>query len=56
MFMDIISSIYSKNLTKDTTISNYLLIADAYYKLPRLYEMENITNEEVMHDMFCEMV
>ena len=28
--------------------SNYLLIVDAYYKIPKLYGMENITTAEVM--------
>ena len=34
--------------------SNYLLIVDAYSKIPKLYGMENITTEEVMDklDMF----
>ena len=54
LFMYIIPYISSKILTKDTTLSNYLLIADAYSKLPRLYGMENITTEEIMDklDMF----
>ena len=34
--------------------SNYLLIVDAYSKIPKLYGMENITTAEVMDklDMF----
>ena len=32
----------------DTTFSNYLLIVDAYSKIPKLYGMEKITTEEVM--------
>ena len=34
--------------------SNYLVIVDAYYKIPKLYGMENITTAEVMDklDMF----
>ena len=52
--MDIIPAISSKSLTKDTTFSNYLLIVDAYSKIPKIYRMENITTEEVMDklDMF----
>ena len=46
--MDIIPAIYYKNLTKDTTVDNYLLVLDDYSKLPRLYGMENIITEEVM--------
>ena len=53
-FMDIIPSTAPKSLTNDTTFSNYLLIVDAYYKIPKLYGMENITTAEVMDklDMF----
>ena len=52
--MDIIPSTAPKSLTSDTTFSNYLLIVDAYYNIPKLYGMENITTEEVMDqlDMF----
>ena len=49
--MDIIPDTSSKTLTKDTTFNSYLLIADAYYKIPRLYGMGNITTEEVMYKM-----
>ena len=54
VFMDIIPAISSKILTKDTTFSNYHLILGAYYKIPKLYGMENITTGEVMYklDMF----
>ena len=54
VFMDIIPSIAPKSLTSDTNFSNYLLIVDAYSKMPKLYGMENITTEEVMEklDMF----
>ena len=53
-FMDIIPSTAPKNLTSDTTFSNYLLIVDAYSKIPKLYGIEKITTEEVMDklDMF----
>ena len=52
--MDIIPSTAPKNLTSDTTFSNYLYIVDAYSKIPKLYGMEKITTEEVMEklDMF----
>ena len=46
--MDIILSTAPKSLTNDTTFSNYLLIVDAYSKIPKLYGMENITTAEVM--------
>ena len=54
VFMDIIPSTALKSLTSDTNFSNYLLIVDAYSKIPKLYGMENITTEEVMDilDMF----
>ena len=54
VFMSIIPSTAPKSLTSDTTFSNYLLIVDAYYKIPKIYGMENITTEEVMDklDMF----
>ena len=45
VFMDIILAIYSKSLTKYTNFDNYLLIVDAYSKIPKLYGMENITAE-----------
>ena len=52
--MEIIPTTYSKRLTKYTTFANYLLILDAYSKIPKLHVMENITTEEVMDklDMF----
>ena len=52
--MDIITSTTPKSLTSDTTIFDYLLIVDAYSKIPKLYGMEKITPEEVMDklDMF----
>ena len=51
---DIIPSIAPKILTSDTTFSNYLLIVDAYFKIPKLYAMKNITTAEVIDklDMF----
>ena len=52
--MDIIPSTAPKSLTNDTTFSNCLLTVDAYSKIPKLYDMENITTAEVMDklDMF----
>ena len=54
VFMDIIPSTAPKSLTNDTNFKNYLLIVDAYSKIPKLYVMENITTAEVMDklDMF----
>ena len=46
--MDIISSTAPKSSTSDTTFLNYLLIVDAYSKIPKLDGMEKITTEEVM--------
>ena len=41
-------------MTSNTTFSNYILIVDAYSKIPKIYGMEKITTEEVMEklDMF----
>ena len=52
--MEIIPSISSRCLTKGTNFANYLLIVDAYSKIPKLCGMGNITTEEVMDklDMF----
>ena len=52
--MDIIPTTSSKGLTSETTFSNYILIVDAYSKIPKLYGMERITAEEGMDklDMF----
>ena len=52
--MDIIPSTAPKCFTSDITFSNYLLIFDAYSKIPKLYVMEKITTEEVIKklDMF----
>ena len=43
VFMDIVPSTSPKSFTSDTTFSNYLLIVDAYSKIPKLYGMEKIT-------------
>ena len=52
--MNIVPSTSPKILTSATTFSNYLLIVDAYSKIPKLYGMEKITTEEVLDiiDMF----
>ena len=52
--MDIIPSTVPKILTSDTTLSKYLLIVDAYPKIPKIYGMEKITTAEIMEklDMF----
>ena len=54
VFMDIIPAISSKISTKDNTFSNYLLIVDAYSRIPKLYVMKNTTTEAVIEniDMF----
>ena len=48
VFRDTIPSTAPKILTSDTTFSDYLLIFDAYFKIPKLYGMDNITTEEFM--------
>ena len=45
VFMEIIPSTAHKSLTSDTTFYNYLLIVDAYSKIPNLYGMDKITTE-----------
>ena len=46
VFMDIIPATAPKRLTSDTTFSNYLLIFDAYSKIPKLYGMEKIPQKK----------
>ena len=41
----------TKSLTSDTKFTNYLLIINAYSKIPKPYGLEKITTEEVMDDM-----
>ena len=48
VFMDLIPSTAPKILTIDTTFSKYLLIVDAYSKIPNIDGMVKITAEEVM--------
>ena len=50
-FMDIIPTTAAKQLTSETTFSNYILIVDAYSKISKLYGMEKIATEEVMDDL-----
>ena len=51
VFMDVIPATSPKSLTNDTNFKNYLLIVDAYSKIPKLYGMENITTEEVLPNL-----
>ena len=52
--MDIIPSTAPKTLTVSFKKPNYLLIVDAYSKIPNIYRMEKVTTEQVMDnlDMF----
>ena len=52
--MDIVPETSPKCLTSETIFSNYLLIVDAYLKIPKLYGMDRISIEEVIDklDMF----
>ena len=52
--MGIITSTAPKRSSGDTTLSNHLLIVDAYSKIPKLYDIEKIFTERVMDklDMF----
>ena len=49
--MDIIPSTAPKHFTSDITFSNYLLIFDAYYKIPKHYGMVKFSGEEVMDNL-----
>ena len=51
VFMDIIPSTAPKILTSDTDFSNFILIVDAYSKIPKLYGMEKIITEEVLEKL-----
>ena len=53
-FMSIIPETPKNILRSETVFLNYLLIVDAYQKIPKLYGMKTITTEEVMNnlDMF----
>ena len=48
VFMDVIPETSPKSLTNDTNFKKYVLIVDAYSKIPKIYGMENITNAEVL--------
>ena len=48
VFIDIIPSTATKRFTNNSTFSNYLLIVDAYSKIPKHYGIEKTTTEEVM--------
>ena len=50
-FMDIIPSTAPKRLTSDTHFSHWILIVDAYSKIPKLYGMEKFFTEEVTDKM-----
>ena len=54
VLMGIIPAIASEHLTSETNFSNYLLIVNAYSKIPKPYGMDKITTEEVINklDMF----
>ena len=41
--MDIIPATAPKSFTSDTTFSKYILIVDAYSKIPKLYGMDKIS-------------
>ena len=51
--MDIIPATSSESLTKYATFANYLLIVDAYSKIPKVYGMENITTEKFIEKQIC---
>ena len=48
VFMDIIPSPHSKSIDKEACFANYLLVVDAYSRVPRLFGLEEMTTEAVM--------
>ena len=46
--MVIIPALSPKCLTSENPFYNCILIVDSFSKIPKLYGMERITNEEVM--------
>ena len=46
--MGIVPSTAPKSLTSDTTLSDHILIVDAYSNIPKVYGMEKIATEEDM--------
>ena len=50
--MGVIPLTAPKGFTSDTNVSNYLLIVDTYYKIPKLYGMEKITTEQVINKLY----
>ena len=53
VFMDIFPSTAPKILTSNTTFSNYLLIVDAYSKIPKLYGMEKSQQKKLWTNWIC---
>ena len=53
VFMDIIPSTAPKSLTSDTTFSNYLLIVDAYSKIPKLYGTDKSQQKKLWTNWTC---
>ena len=51
VFVYIIPATAPKRLTSDTNFSNYILIVDAYSKIPKICGMDKITTEEVMEKL-----
>ena len=51
IFIDIIPLTTPKRLRNEISFYNYLLIDDAYSKIPNLYGMEKISTEEVMNNL-----
>ena len=53
VFMDIIPSTTPKILTRDTNVSNYILIVDAYPKIPKFYGMEKSQQKRLLKNWIC---
>ena len=53
VFMDIVPSTVPKSLTSDTTFSNYILIVDAYSKIPKLNCTEKSQQKKLWKNWIC---
>ena len=51
VFMDIIPSTAPNSFKSETKLSNYILIVDAYSKIPRIYGIKKIATEEVVDEL-----
>ena len=53
VFLDVNPSTAPKSLTNDTNYQNYLLIVDAYSKIPKLYGTEILLMQKLWTNWTC---